>query len=88
MKIKTSCEIATMASLAYFGTRPKEGLIWIEEIYNAARREAAMISNLTPIINAAIDVGQSVEKEIQHKKTVKKAAKPQNSRGGGETARK
>lgn len=73
MKLKTSCEIATIAALVHFGKNPEDGLAWIEEIYNATRREAAAHTtpvNLDPVVNAAIDLGQEVEKEKRRGRTL------------------
>lgn len=95
MKIKTSCEIATIAALVHFGKNPEDGLAWIEEIYNAARREAAAHTvpvNLDPIVDKAIDLGQAVEKEIQRKiratQKAPRSEKPQKSRAGVEKPKK
>lgn len=94
MKIKTSCEIATIAALVHFGKNPEDGLAWIEEIYNLARREATANTvpvNLAPIVDKAIDLGQAVEKEIQRKiratQKAPKSEKPQKS-GGVEKPKK
>lgn len=96
MKSKTSCEIATIAALVHFGKNPEDGLAWIEEIYNAVRREAAAHTtpvNLDPIVDAAIGLGQEVEKEKRRtprimKPRKQKAEKPQKSRGGVEKPKK
>ena len=95
MKVKTSCEIATIAALVHFGKNPEDGLAWIEEIYNVARREAAANTasvNLDPVVNAAIGLGQEVEKEKQRKiratKKATKSEKPQKSKGGVEKPKK
>lgn len=88
MKAKTSCEIATIAALVHFGKNPEDGLAWIEEIYNLARREATastVPANLDPIVDKAIDLGQAIEKEAQRKiratQKAPKSEKPQKSRG-------
>lgn len=87
MKVKTSCEIATIAALVHFGKNPEDGLAWIEEIYNVARREAAANTvpvNLDPIVDKAIDLGQAIEKETQRKiratQKAPKSEKPQNKK--------
>lgn len=83
MKTKTSCEIATIAALVHFGKNPEDGLAWIEEIYNLARREATANTvpvNLDPIVDKAIDLGQAIEKETQRKiRATQKAPKPEKS---------
>lgn len=86
MKVKTSCEIATIAALVHFGKNPEAGLAWIEEIYNAARRETGahiVPVNLGPIVDAAIDVGQEVERQKQATKKPRKSRKAAESQGGG-----
>lgn len=96
MKVKTSCEIATIAALAYFGKNLEDGLAWIEEIYNAARREAAANTvpvNLDPIIDKAIDLGQAVERDrktriVQKLHKARKQRKPAEIQGGVEKPKK
>lgn len=42
MKVKTSCEIATIAAIRYFSTRPDDALAFIKEIYDLAYIDALL----------------------------------------------